>query len=38
MENETIFYVVGIVLVLSAVVISSVGIRGKDSFPPGGRR
>ena len=28
------FFVIGIVLVLAAVVISFIGIRGRDSFPP----
>jgi uncharacterized cupredoxin-like copper-binding protein len=33
--DGSIFWYVGIALVLAALAISFVGIRGKDSFPPG---
>ena len=36
MEAQTIFYIGGGLLVVGALlVISFIGIRGKDSFPPG---
>ena len=37
MEAQTIFYIGGGLLVVGALLISFIGIRGKDSFPPGGR-
>ena len=34
MEAETIFYIGGGLLVAGALLVSYIGIRGKDSFPP----
>ena len=34
MEVQTIFYIGGGLLVVAALLISFIGIRGKDSFPP----
>ena len=36
MEAQTIFYIGGGLLVVAALLISFVGIRGKDAFPPSG--
>ena len=36
MEAQTIFYIGGGLLVVAALVISFIGIRGKDAFPPSG--
>ena len=36
MEAQTIFYIGGGLLVVAALVIAFIGIRGKDSFPPSG--
>ena len=35
MSAETIFYIGGGLLVVGALLVSFIGIRGKDSFPPG---
>ena len=35
MSAETIFYIGGGLLVVGALLVSYIGIRGKDSFPPG---
>jgi len=35
--DGTLFYYVGGALVLAALVLSFIGIRGKESFPPSGR-
>jgi plastocyanin len=37
MAVETVFYILGGALVATALVVSFIGIRGKSSFPPGGR-
>ena len=34
MELQTVFYIAGGVLVVAALLVSFIGIRGKDSFPP----
>ena len=34
MDTETTFYVLGGVLIVLALVISYIGVRGKDKFPP----
>ncbi len=36
MEAQTIFYIGGGLLVVAALLISFIGIRGKDAFPPSG--